>query len=368
MSCQTKRPSPPDLPATMQAIVTTGTGGYDKLELQTVPIPEPARGEVLLRVLAAGVNNTEINTRLGWYSASVRTGTEGAGEDPPTPRDDGGWNKTTPFPFIQGTDCCGQVVKVAADGDKNLIGARVLVRACMRPKGFASMDNIWMGSDFDGAFAQFVKVPAQEIFPIECPWTDAELATIPCAYGTAENMVHRAGISKDMRVLITGASGGVGSAAVQLVKRRGAEVVAISTKAKHDAIRAIGADRMIDRNADAVELLGEESIDVVIDNVAGSGFGAMLKLLKRGGTYVSSGAIAGPLVELDMRIFYLKNLMLIGCTAWDEAVFPNLVSYIERGEIRPLLERTYPLEQIADAQRDFLQKRHVGKIVLIPPA
>ena len=92
----------------------------------------------------------------------------------------------------------------------------------MRRHGFSSPENIWMGSDFDGAFAQFVKVPASEAFLVNCDWNDAELATIPCAYGTAENMIHRADVHKGMRVLVAGASGGVGSAAVQLAKRRGA--------------------------------------------------------------------------------------------------------------------------------------------------
>ena len=109
------------------------------------------------------------------------------------------------------------------------------------------------------------------------------------------------------------------------------------------------------------------SVDVVIDNVAGPGFTAMPKLLCRGGRYASSGAIAGPMVNLDMRDFYLKDLKLIGCTAWDEPVFPNLIGYIERGEIVPLLAKTFPLEQIAAAQQEFLQKTHFGNFVLLPP-
>jgi NADPH:quinone reductase-like Zn-dependent oxidoreductase len=102
-------------------------------------------------------------------------------------------------------------------------------------------------------------------------------------------------------------------------------------------------------------------VDVVVDNVAGPAFGGMLKVLRRGGRYVSSGAIAGPLVTLDMRDLYLKDLTMIGCTAWEEPVFPNLVSYIENGEIRPLLAKTFPLERIVDAQRAFTAKKHVGK-------
>ena len=361
-----------DCRATMKAVVTTGNGGYEKLDYRDVPIPKLASNEVLLQVLAAGVNNTEINTRLGWYSSKVTTSTDSLTTGEKEIKDakkqgDGGWNEATPFPFIQGTDCCGRVVAVAAGADESLMGSRVLVRSCIRSTGWDSLENIWMASDFDGAFAQFVKVPATEIFPVECEWSDAELGTIPCAYGTAENMLHRAKVAKGEHVLIAGASGGVGSAAVQLAKRRGAVVTAIAGKAKLEKVQAIGADQVIARDENIVDCLGEKSVDVVVDNVAGTCFGGMLKVLKRGWRFVSSGAIAGPIVELDMRDFYLKDLRLIGCTAWDEPIFPNLVSYIEKGEIMPLLAKTFPLKKIVEAQREFTDKRHVGKFVLIPP-
>jgi len=355
---------------TMMAVVTTGNGGYDRLEYKQVPIPVPEADEVLLQVLAAGVNNTEINTRLGWYSSSVTGGTdEFAGEqgEEEVQKSDGGWNSATPFPFIQGTDCCGKVVSAGANADHGLVGARVLVRACMRPNGYETMENIWMASDFDGAFAQFVKVPAAEVFPIECDWTDEELATIPCAYGTSENMLHRARVASGEQVLVTGASGGVGSATVQLARRRGATVTAICGVSKADLVRSIGADRVIDRNANLAAELGETKFDVVVDNVAGDNFPLMLKALKRGGRYVSSGAIAGPMVSLDMRDMYLKDIQLIGTTAWDEPVFPNLISYIEKGEIRPLVAKSFPLEQIAEAQSQFMEKKHFGNFVLVPP-
>ncbi len=355
---------------TMKAVVTTGNGGYDKLEYRDVPVPDLGPGEALLQVLAAGVNNTEINTRLGWYSGSVTKSTEIAAEieeEHATQKADGGWNEATPFPFIQGTDCCGRVVAVASGEDETIIGMRALVRPCMRVTDFSSMENIWMASDFDGAFAQFVKVPAKEVFPVSCDWSDAELGTIPCAYGTAENMIHRAGVKKSDHVLVAGASGGVGSAAVQLAMRRGAVVIAIAGKAKMDRVRSLGVDRVIARGDDIVACLGEKSVDLVVDNVGGPTFPQMLKVLKRGGKFVSSGAIGGPIVSLDMRDFYLKDLTLIGCTAWDEPVFPNLISYIEKNEIKPLLDKTFPLEQIADAQREFMEKKHFGKFVLIPP-
>lgn len=352
----------------MKAIVTTGNGGYEKLVYKDVAVPEIMRGEVLIKVLAAGINNTEINTRLGWYSSSVTESTnETSDEESTIQSTDGGWNKQTPFPFIQGTDCCGQVVSTAEDVDSNLLGKRVLIRPCIREYGFNSLDNVWMGSDFDGAFAQYVKIRASEVFPITCDWTDAELGTIPCAYGTSENMLRRAKLKAGETVLITGASGGVGSATVQLAKRRGARVVAIAGEEKHDAVVKIGADMLLGRSANLLEELGEQTVDVVVDNVAGNEFPSMLKVLKRGGRLVSSGAIAGPVVELDMRDMYLKDVTLIGTTVWDEPVFSNLVRYIEQGEIRPVLAKTFPLSSIVEAQKEFLMKKHVGKFVLIPP-
>ena len=353
---------------TMKAVVTTGNGGYDKLDYRDVPMPVAGPGELLLKVLAAGVNNTEINTRLGWYSSLVTSGTEqfAASDSEGAEPADGGWNETTPFPFIQGTDCCGEVVGQADDIESSWTGARVLVRACMRLHGFESLDNIWMASDFDGAFAQYVKVPVSEVFKVDCGWSDVELATIPCAYGTAENMVHRADVSASDHVLVTGASGGVGSAVVQLAKRRGAQVTAVAGKSKIDALAKLGIDRIIERGADLIAELGESSVDVIVDNVAGPGFEPLLKLLRRGGRYASSGAIAGPMVSMDMRDFYLKDLLLIGCTAWDEPVFPNLVGYIERGEIIPLVAKSFTLEDIVSAQQEFLQKAHFGNFVLVP--
>ena len=324
---------------------------------------------MLLEVLAAGVNNTEINTRVGWYSSSVTSATENISEEQQVlaaTKADGGWNETTPFPFIQGTDCCGRVVEVASDDDQYLMGQRVLVRSCMRKYGFHSIENIWMGSDFDGAFAQYVKVPASEVFVINSTWSDAELGTIPCSYGTAENMIHRADVKPGDEILVTGASGGVGSAVVQLAKRRGAIVTAVVSEAKADQVRQMGADRIIFRGVDLVSNLGEEVFDVIVDNVAGESFGDLLKLLKRQGRYVSSGAIGGPLVSFDMRTFYLKDLTLIGCTGWDEEVFPNLISYIERDEIKPLVAQVFSLEKIAEVQKEFLKKSHVGNFVLIP--
>lgn len=355
---------------TMAAVVTTAAGGLDRLAFRQVPRPGAAQGELLVQVLAAGVNATDLNTRLGWYASTVTADTtsaaaiaehDGAGDG------DEGWRAETPFPLIQGADCCGRVVAVGAGGDQRVVGQRVLVRPCMRPAGFGSMETIWMGSDFDGAFAQYVSAPATETFAVDCTWSDAQLGAVPCAYGTAENMLRRAAVTAGEHVLVTGASGGVGSAVVQLAKRRGAVVTAVTTADKAGWVGAIGADRVLDRGADLAEGLAGAPVDVVVDNVSGPSLGALLETLRRGGRYVSSGAIGGPLVSLDKRTLYLRDLTLIGCTAWDEPVFASLIAAIEHGDIEPPAVRLFPLARVADAQRAFLEPERVGKLVLIPP-
>ena len=356
---------------TMHAVLLTGYGGFDKLDYRTdVPLPVPGPDEVLIRVGAAGINNTDINTRIGWYSKRVATDTNqgGAGGFEAANPDDASWQGVPlAFPRIQGADCCGRIVAVGNAVDQSRIGQRVIVRNMLRSYvGYRPFECWTLGSECDGAFAQFVKAPAQESYAVDCDWTDAELASIPCAYSTAENMMHRSQLSSGERVLITGASGGVGSAAVQLAKRRGAQIIAVAGKTKIEAVRSIGAQRVIDRGESIVDTIGRNTVDVVVDLVAGPQWPELLDALKIGGRYACAGAIAGPIVELDVRTLYLKDLSLLGCTFQDDIVFENLVSYIEQGEIRPLVANTYPLKDIVAAQNDFLDKKFVGKLVLLP--
>ena len=359
------------IPAHMAAVLLEGHGGIETLHYrEDVAVPVAAPDEVLIKVAAAGVNNTDINTRIGWYSKKVSEATSSGGAEGFAEVDDNdaSWSGLPmSFPRIQGADCCGVIVAVGARVDPARVGERVIVRNMLRSYVDYRPFECWtLGSECDGAFAQFTKAPARETFSVACDWSDAELASIPCAYSTAENMLHRAAVGAD-RVLITGASGGVGSAAVQLARRRGAEVIAVASLAKVDDVQALGAQQVIDRNADLVETLGRDSVDVVIDLVAGKVWPSLLDVLRRGGRYATAGAIAGPLVELDVRSLYLKDLTLIGCTFQEDVVFENLVGYIERGEIRPVVAKTYPLKEIARAQEAFLAKKFTGKLVLIPP-
>ena len=359
------------LPETMHAVHLTGHGGIDQLVYrQDVPTPQPQKGQVIINVRAAGVNNTDINTRIGWYSKSITGDTNEGGADgfDQVDADDASWSgQPLVFPRIQGADCTGVIAAVGEGVDPARIGERVLVRTMMQDPDNDSRYYCWtLGSECDGGFAQFTAVPAHEAFPINSDWSDVELASIPCAYSTAENMLHRIGLGAE-RVLITGASGGVGSAAVQLAKCRGADVIAMAGASKAEAIKAIGADQVIARDADVLDVLGSDSVDVVVDLVGGIKWPVLLDVMRRGGRYITAGAIAGPIVDLDLRTLYLKDLTLKGSTWQDVEAFTNLISYIENNQISPLIAATFPLHEIGKSQEMFLEKGFVGKIVLTVP-
>ena len=367
-----RAPSPPtpqarELPAEMAAVVLVGHGGYEQLVYRTdVPVPAPAAGEVLIRVGAAGVNNTDINTRVGWYTSSVRGATADAGAAAGAGAIRAWTGHAQGFPRIQGADVCGRIAAVGVGVDQSRLGERVLVQSCLR--SLQRGDDIpFLGSERDGSFAQYVAAPGLDAFAVSSRLSDAELASFPCAYGTAENLLARCAVTRGERVLVTGASGGVGSAAVQLAARRGAAVVAIAGPDKAPEVRGLGASQVIARGENLVAHVGGESIDAVLDVVGGPHWPELLDVLKRHGRYAVSGAIAGPIVELDLRKLYLKDLSFFGCTDQDPGVFPALVGYIERGEVRPLVARTYALADIVAAQKDFVEKRYVGKLVLLPP-
>ena len=330
----------------MRAVLLTAHGGYECLDVRAdVAVPTPGPEDVLVQIGAAAVNNTDINTRVGWYEG-------------------GGWTGSFRFPRIQGIDGCGRIAAVGDGVSTGRIGQWVLVEPCWREPGAPLHDVQFFGSEVDGSFAEFVVVPARHAHRIDSDLSDDELATFPCSYSTAENMLCRAAVTDGQRVLVTGASGGVGSAAVQLAAARGAHVTAVAGSGKHTLLRELGAGATIDRGGDLVAECGTDAFDAVIDVVGGDTWPTLLQVLRPGGRYAVAGAIAGPVVSLDLRTLYLKDQTFFGCTVLDDGVFTSLVRRIERGEVRPVVAATFPLDRIVDAQEMFLTKAHVGKIVL----
>jgi len=351
------------IPETMCGVVLTGHGGLDKLQWrEDLPVPRPGPHEVLIRVLASSINNTDINTRTAWYSKAVRGDTASGAMTGDTGADaaDGGWSgESIAFPRIQGADCCGEIVAVGAGVPGHRMGERVLIRALQSGGPYSTRT---FGSECDGAFAQFTKATAADALPVRSEWSDAELASIPCAYSTAEGMLQRIVLGGE-RVLITGASGGVGSAAIQLAKRRGAHITAMTSADKAAAIRSLGADGTVGRD----DPLPADAFDAVVDLVAGPRWPEMIAALRRGGRYVTAGAIAGPIVELDVRTLYLRDLTFFGTTHQPDTILPDVIGYIERGELRPLIAEAFHLKDMRRAQQAFLDKAHIGKIVIRIP-
>ena len=354
----------PSLPSTMAAVLLTGHGGLDKLEYRTdVPVPSPAPGEVLVEVTACGMNNTDVWVRQGAY------GTEEDAAAVSTWRRQG---NTLTFPRIQGTDTVGRIVAVGEGVPESRIGERVMVDFSIYNRDDDSLADIdYMGHGRDGGYAEYQTLPAENAHLVRADLSDVELATFCCAYLTGEQMLERAGLKAEERVLVTGASGGVGSGIVQLARARGAIPYAIVGPGKEQAVKDIGAEAVITRGVPDLltavnEATGGQPIDVVADLVGGAMFNDLLRILRPEGRYTTAGAIAGPVVQLDLRTMYLKQLQLHGSSQGTRHDFRRIVRYIEEGKIRPLVGGVYSLSDFHRAQADFIAKDFVGKLVVVP--
>ncbi|TDD87056.1 alcohol dehydrogenase [Saccharopolyspora karakumensis] len=365
-----------NVPPTMRAVLLTGHGGLDSLVTSDeAPTPTPQTGEVLVRVGACGLNNTEINTRTGWYDSMVESSlSEELGVHG---RDDGAassWNKASvEFPRIQGSAVVGRIASVGRGADPGRIGERVLVDPSIRDEDLPVRAQIaeYLGSERDGGFAEYVAVPSNNAHVVDSPLSDAELATFPCSYDTAEEMLDRAELAKGETVAITGAAGGVGTALIQLALARGAHIIAIAGASKEARLRELGAHDFVARDSGAVreeveKLVGERGVDVVADVVGGAMFGTVLKLLRRGGRYATAGAIGGPTTKIDLRDLIYKDLEMYGITNPTALTFTRLVEIIQTGRVKPLLQEVFPLSELRAAQAQMLKRAHVGKYVVVP--
>ncbi|TFD50644.1 Zn-dependent oxidoreductase [Cryobacterium frigoriphilum] len=345
----------------MTAAVLTKFGGSESLELHhDWPRPRPAAHQVLVNVTAAAVNNTDLWTRQGAY---------GRPEDPAALA---GWLGDFDFPRIQGGDICGIVAEVGSGVGDELLGRRVLIDPALYPSADENASPTgYLGSEADGGFAQYVAVDAAHAHDVhDSPLTDEQLACLPVAFGTALAMLDRVRVQAGETVLVTGASGGVGLALVQLAAARGAHVLAITSGSKADAVLANGAAQVFTREspniADQISAAAPDGLHVVADIAGGTGVATLMPLMRDNGRWVIAGAVAGPVIEFDLRRLYLHNIQLIGSSMHTRVHFRGLVDLARSGDIRPQISATFPLTAIADAQAEFSARRHIGKIVLLP--
>ncbi|MFF1924715.1 zinc-binding dehydrogenase [Streptomyces sp. NPDC058221] len=343
----------------MRAVRITGHGGPEVLELTEVAVPAAQAGEVLVRVSAVALNNTDLWTREGAYGR------------PGDPKAKSGWRGPIDFPRIQGADVAGRVVAVGAGVDGSLVGCRVVVDPAIYDTEGPDANPVGlMGSERDGGYAEYVTAPVERVHDVtESPLTDDQLATLPTAYGTALGMIERGRLAKGETALVSGASGGVGVALVQIARARGARVLAISSEPKIEAVREAGAHAVIDRAGDVagqIRAAAPEGIDVALDVVAGELVGEGLPLLREGGRWVIAGALGGYDVTFDVRRLYLHNAQVIGSAMHTPTHFGLLMDLARRGEVHPVIAAAFPLNRAAQAQEALSRREHVGKIVMRP--
>jgi len=348
------------IPTTMKAMLLTGHGGPEKLVLDSNwPTPETGPDEVLIRVGACGINNTDI-----W----VREGAYGAADDPDAVATFG--DSPLQFPIIQGADISGVIVGCGQNVDPTRVGQRVLVDfGIYAGPGKDVPSHDYIGSGRPGGFAEYVAVPAENAHSVETTLSDVELATFCCAYVTGEHMLRRARVSESEKVLVTGASGGVGSGVIQLCRARGAIPYALVGAGKEEAVISIGAEGTFTRTENKLpeaisELTDNEPIDVVVDTVSGPLLSSLIETLKPQGRYVTCGAMGGPMAEIDMRRVYLKNLEIHGASQGTRKDFEAIRDYVVSGKIKPLVAKTFMLEELGQAQEEFKKKEFVGKLVV----
>jgi NADPH:quinone reductase-like Zn-dependent oxidoreductase len=350
------------MPEEMTAAVLTAHGGPEVLEVRSVPVPPPGPGELLVRVTAAALNNTDVWTREGAYGL------------PGDPDARVGWRGPVAFPRIQGGDIAGLVAAVGDGVDPARVGRRVLVDPAFYDADGPDAQPVGLlGSEADGGFAEYVVVADGRAHDVAAsPLTDEELACLPVAYGTAAGMLARGRIAAGETVLVTGSSGGVGLAAVQLAAARGARVVALTAPGKEEAVRGAGAAEVVLRGAapeavaEAVGRAAGRPLDAVVDVVGGPLLPAVLAGVRDGGRWVVAGALGGAVVDLDLRRLYLHNVSLVGSSMHTPTHFAELVADAVAGRVRPVVAGRHPLTAIHAAQEEFSRGEHVGKIVVTP--
>jgi NADPH:quinone reductase-like Zn-dependent oxidoreductase len=334
-------------------------GGPEALVVCEVATPSPGAGQVRVRVLAAGVNNTDIWTREGRYGT------------PGDPDAVAGWTGVPiATPRIQGADVAGIVDAVGPGVDGGIVGRRVIVDPATYEDATPDADPVAiLGSEYDGGFAECCVVAQQDVHDVtSSPLSDVELACLPIAYGTAAGMLGRGRAASGETVVVTGASGGVGTALVQLASAAGLVVVAVSTESKASQLVDLGASTVVDRRsarlADDIAAAAPGGVDLVADVVGGPLFHLWPGLLARRGRVVVAGAFAGAVVSIDLRQLYLGQRRIIGSTMHTREHFARLVDVARQGSVRPPVAQVFPLERIHEAQQAMRATDTLGKVVV----
>ena len=344
----------------MKAVQVTGYGDVDKLEITQQAIPEPKDNEVLIKVRACAINNTEIWMREGAYGTGSKSGWRPEGVQ---------------FPRTPGSDITGSVVKVGDSVEESMLGKDVVLFPFTSSgvEGFEhiSEDMSFIGSEYDGGYAEYLVWPAQLCFDMPLPdYIDSAVFTVSGL--TAWHMVEQIQAQPGETIVVTGANGGVGSLNVQIASKVfGATVIAIVGDLDlEEKLKKLGATHVLSYKSnnlvkEIIEVNGGP-IDSVLDVVGDALFSTSLQVLKRGGKLCTSGSAGGQKTELDLRTLYLKHITFYGSVLGTREEFKRMLHAISAGEIKPVIDRTFPLEKAREAQIYFKKAGKLGKVVLLP--
>jgi NADPH:quinone reductase-like Zn-dependent oxidoreductase len=342
----------------MKAMAFARTGGIDVLELLELPVPTMGPDDVLVRVRACGLNHLDLWVREGLPMQ-------------------------IPMPHIGGCETVGEVADFGEQVQGLSRGQRVMIspaqgcgqcRDCQRGRDPACREFRIPGEHTQGGFCEFAVAQARHIIPLSSTWSPVEWAATPLTFVTAWSMLHRHGrIQPGDDVLVQGAASGVGSAAIQIAKQAGARVfTTASTAPKQQLARHLGADVVIDSSQQSfAEVIKGETrgrgVDIVIEHVGQAVWKDSLKCLAHGGRLVTCGATTGPKVEIDLRFFFIREIEVVGAFMGSRAELDQALQLLDRRQLRPVLDRTFPLEQLREAQQYLADRRQLGKVVIEVP-
>jgi len=352
----------------MKAVRLHGHGGTDLLRFEEVPLPRSGDRDVLVRVCFCGLNHSDLNLRRGiFYGLAAGSGPVGWRQAP------------VPFPLIPGSDIAGLVagagVSGLQEGDPVVLYPYVgcgTCPACRRGDDHLCPTVEYLGSERDGGCcAEYVAVPARVAYRLPAGASLEQAAALPVNFLTAWHMeAVRGQLQPGETVMVTGASGGIGTASVQIAKLLGARVLAlVGSRDK--------AERVLESGADAAAVVGQDEVSVAVERFAGSGgvdmvvevvgaatWASSIRALGPEGRLVVCGAVSGATVETDLKLIYLNHLSVIGSTMGTPGELSHLIGLLGAGALQPVIDRVYPLAEAGAAQRRMEERGQFGKILL----
>lgn len=335
----------------MKAIFFEKNGSVEVLKYGEVPTPEPKTGEVLIRVRACAINNLDVQQRQGKIEG--------------------------PMPHISGSDVVGVIEKINEEnslhvGDEVVINPAIPCGICPPCKnGLACELVIIFGYKTQGGYAEYVTVPIGQLYPKPKSLTFQEAAAFPLTFLTAYHMlVGRANLQKGETVFIWGASGGLGSAGMQIAKYLGAKIIA-AAKSEEDAkrLKGNGANETVIYTKKDVEnsvrkLTSDRGVDVVFESVGAKTWNTSLMMLHPYGRVVIAGTTSGDIGTQDLSEVYYRQLTILGARMGTKVEFEKVVELFAEGKLKPAVDKVFALKDAAEAQKRMEEGKHIGKIIL----